>query len=111
MGFFDLFRQSKNGKNGSANSSDIPESVFIEKEKPHDNSEDDANGISILFRFLDKNYESKGYDDALINPDNTHMEQNVGALRNDLERILRKLRIYYGDFIRDIEVHLATRRR
>lgn len=97
---------------------EIPENVFLEKEKPENNegyernsSTPTENGINLLFQFLEKNHEGKGYDDALINPDNTHLEQNIEALKNDLERTIKKLKIFYEDFIREINFHIATRKR
>ena len=62
-------------------------------------------------QFLEKNYETKGYDDALINPDNTHLEQNIAALKNDLERTIRKVKTFYEDFIREINFHISSRSR
>lgn len=119
MGLFSFFNR-KNGQNytPTENGREIPEGVFIEKDKPGDALSNETNGasspdfgINLLFQFLDKNHESKGYDDALVNPDSTHLEQNISGLKNDLERTLIKVKIFYADFIRDIDVHLSTRRR
>jgi len=100
------------------NSQEIPENIFIEKEKHTDQSTEkknistvSENGINLLFQFLEKNHESKGYDDALINPDNTHLETNIEALKNDLERTIRKIKIYYEDLIREINFHITSRSR
>lgn len=81
--------------------------------KPGENgqSESAAIGINLLFQFLEKNHESKGYDDALINPDNTHLIQNTEALKNDLERTIRRVKTFYEDFIREIDFHIASRSR
>jgi hypothetical protein len=117
MGLFSFF----NRKNGSTpnfeNGRDIPEHVFIEKDAPNGTETVSSSvaspdyGISLLFQFLEKNYEAKGYDDALVNPDTTHLEQNVFGLRNDLQRTIRKVKLFYEDFIREIDVHISTRQR
>jgi hypothetical protein len=124
MGLFDFFNKKNdilNGANATSYTSvlpEIPESVFVEKEKPqyaspevNNGSLPSENGINLLFQFLERNHESKGYDDALVNPDNTHLEQNIEALKNDLERTIKKLKIYYEDFTREINFHIATRTR
>jgi archaellum component FlaC len=124
MSLFNFFNRKNDSLNGAIavpNPStlyEIPESVFVEKEKPQYSSTDEnkgalpsENGINLLFQFLERNHESKGYDDALINPDNTHLEQNIEALKNDLERTIKKLKIYYEDFTREINFHIATRSR
>jgi hypothetical protein len=121
MGLFSFF----NRKNGSANHlngadsaqklSETPEGVFIEKNVPEsavkDGSSSSEHGINLLFQFLEKNYEKKGYDDALMNPDNTHLEQNIAALKNELERTIRKVKTFYQDFIREINFHITSRTR
>lgn len=125
MGLFNFFNR-RNGQTVDINSVDdiqtqplpeVPETVFIEKEKPDVHQSNDKHssstesGINVLFQFLERNYESKGYDDALINPDNTHLEQNIEAIKNDLERIIRKVKTFYEDFIREINFHIASRSR
>jgi len=126
MGLFNFFNrksQPSNNENLLDSSTaqampEIPEDLFIEKEKvqsePTSGSNGIAsadNGINVLFAFLDKNYEAKGYDDALVNPDNTHLEQNIEALKNDLERTIRRVKTFYQDFIRTINFHIASRGR
>lgn len=126
MGLFNFFnsKQNSNGAEALPNPStvqtfhEIPENVFLEKDKPlivsaeeKNDSISSENGINLLFQFLERNHESKGYDDALINPDNTHLLQNVEALKNDLERTIKKLKIFYEDFIREINFHIVSRSR
>lgn len=122
MSLFDIFnRQRQNGHTHTMAIEtpipDIPETTFIEKGPPEKESADEKpvtsfnGGIHLLYDFLDKNYESKGYNDALINPDTTHLEQNVIALKNDLERSIRKVKTFYEDFIRQINFHISSRSR
>jgi hypothetical protein len=126
MGLFSFFNRKDSNSNGvdilnhtpQQNLPEIPENVFLEKDKPQNNTNDERsstvsneNGINLLFQFLEKNHEGKGYDDALVNPDNTHLEQNIEALKNDLERTIRKLKIFYEDFIREINFHIGSRSR
>lgn len=122
MGLFDIFnRQRPNGHSHAMTIDsvipDIPESTFIEKEAPEkEQTEEKAvaplnGGIHLLYEFLDKNFETKGYNDALINPDTTHLDQNVIALKNDLERSIRKVKTFYEDFIRQINFHITSRSR
>lgn len=125
MGLFNFFNRKQNLNNtgnttqGNVNPFvEIPENIFLEKEKmsaettqTENSASGSDNGISVLFAFIEKNYEGKGYDDALINPDNVHLEQNVEALKNDLERTIRKIKTFYEDFIREINFHIETRSR
>ncbi len=121
MGLFKLFNRQQNNANNPAQDesliNDIPEETFIEKEQPEMDQKAEKsttpaiNGIHTLYEFLDKNHESKGYQDALMNPDTSHLYQNVIALKNDLERSIRKVKTFYEDFIRQIDFHITSRGR
>jgi hypothetical protein len=124
MGLFSFFNR-KNGSESHLNGADAahsipetPQGVFVETgkrsnpESPERNySSSSEHGINLLFQFLEKNYEKKGYDDALMNPDTTHLEQNIAALKNELERTIRKVKTFYEDFIREINFHISSRTR
>lgn len=126
MGLFSFFNNKNghsNGLNGSASPigqdyQEIPEKVFIEKDAPKENKPEGTpitssseNNIDLLFKFLDRNHESSGYDDALINPDTSHMEQRIQAIKNEFERTIRKVKTYYEDFIKEIDFHIISRSR
>lgn len=126
MGLFNFFNRRESNSNGfenqnntkQQNSHEIPENVFIEKDKPLNTATEEnvkqnstENGINLLFQFLEKNHEGKGYDDALVNPDNTHLEQNIEALKNDLEMTVIKIKTFYEDFIKEINFHIVSRSR
>lgn len=96
---------------------DVPEHLFIEKENDVSIDKSDSaikkveNNIELLFDFLDKNHEAKGYDDALMNPDISHLEHNILALKNQLERTIRRVKTFYEDFIKEIDFHIDSRAR
>jgi hypothetical protein len=124
MGIFNFFRRRNNYENGLGGTlapelpmPEIPENIFIEKNKPVESAAAQQggvtvdNGINLLFKFLEQNHEAKGYDDALINPDTIHLEQNIEAMKNDLSRTILKVKTFYEDFIREIDFHIASRSR
>ncbi|PZR06083.1 MAG: hypothetical protein DI539_24580 [Flavobacterium psychrophilum] len=125
MGLFSFFNRKETHSNGSATNGastaialpEVPENVFIEKGKSQAATAEQqssfyaGNGINLLFQFLEKDYEAKGYDDALMNPDTTHLEQNLNALKNDLERVVLRVKTFYEDFIREINYHITSRSR
>lgn len=124
MGLFSLFNR-KNQNAGEVQGvaivekPEIPEDVFIQKDNTSGETNVNANGqpantdngIHLLYAFLEKNHEKRGYDDALINPDSSHLDQNIEALKNDLERTIKKVRTFYEDFITVTEFHIASRSR
>jgi len=103
--------------NNGSRAIDIPEHLFIENEKDLSVKNDvqpikkAENNIELLFDFLDKNHETKGYEDALMNPDVKHLEQNIEALKNQLDRMIRRVKTFYEDFIKEIDFHIDSRAR
>ena len=115
MGLFNFF----NRKNGVSNDSKNLSTSITADGSANNGLNSGANGkeesapigINLLFEFLERNHEGKGYDDALINPDNTHLNQNTEALKNELERTIRRVKTFYEDFIKEINFHIASRGR
>jgi len=120
------FRKVDSGTNGThigdtllqdnAPLPDIPEHVFVENAEPErkapiEKQEKSDNNIDLLFRFLDRNLETQGYDDALINPDTTNLLENTAAIKNELQRTIKKVRTFYEGFIREINFHIESRGR
>lgn len=123
MSLFNAFSKKQPASNGfghhdAVKPPEIPEHLFIEKEKPAESGPEDTRvqpanekGIDLLFSFLDRNHEAKGYDDALMNPDSSHLQQNLNALRKELERTILKVKTFYEDFIKEIDFHIQSRKR
>jgi diadenosine tetraphosphate (Ap4A) HIT family hydrolase len=69
------------------------------------------HNIGVLYAFLDKNHEAKGYEDALLNPDSSHLNQNLEGLKNEFIRTVNKVKTFYEDFIQETEYHILSRGR
>lgn len=123
MGLFNFFsKQNHNGQYKPANPPQtehqgIPsketfiESSGINRESENGQSQDSPKNIDLLYQFLDQNLAAKGYDDALINPDTNHMEQNIQLIYNELQRTIDKVNTFYEDFVREIDFHIESRSR
>jgi hypothetical protein len=111
MGLFNFFRKNK------AKESALPE---IKKEDFVDNSNpSDKNVITItygtgkpidlIYAYLEGDYESKGYSDALCNPDNSYKEMNKTLIKSELEVKLKRVILIYGDKLREMDFHIKSR--
>ena len=112
MGLFNFFNRKKQS---SEQENVVPEDIFTEK-SPADslaaqNGHAEGKGIYQLFLFFEKNHEARGYEDALVNPDNSHLVQNTEALKNEMERIIKRVRTFYEDFIQETNFHISSRSR
>lgn len=96
---------------------EIPEHIFIEYSKPIQKesmeSEDkpEVNDLDTLYRYLEQNLEKKGYEDALMNPDTSYMEEHIQFIQNELNLLIAKVHTYYGGYMRTIDFHIETRKR
>ena len=112
MGIFNFLNRKKEDNKGDT----VPEDIFMEK-SPADpaaqnqNGHAEGKGIQQLFLFFEKNHEARGYEDALVNPDTTHLDQNTEALKNDMERIIKRVKTFYEDFIQETNFHISSRSR
>jgi hypothetical protein len=119
MGLFNFFKRKNGVENGQKSISTAHETNELTPDETKalansgENGAPDANaiGINLLFQFLERNHEGKGYDDALINSDNINLIQNTDALKNELERTIRRVKTFYEDFVKEIDFHIASRGR
>lgn len=124
MGLFDFFKKNQVEQNGSAqiNGSqqnhpiEIPRDIFIEDREPSEQqpiykNSAEAKGIDAIYAFLQADYESKGYSDALTNPDDSYKTDNIKLIKLDLQILIQQVNTYYEDLIREIDFHINSRGR
>jgi hypothetical protein len=96
---------------------EIKEKIFIEKplsppnndiekknEKPQDN-------IHLVYTFLSKDYQQQGYNDALVHPETSYMVQKVKEFKAELDIVIRKVKTFYEDTMRELDFLILSRNR
>lgn len=116
MGLFNFFKKNQPEIFNGDGQLEIPKEVFIEERDPQDQvpilqSNGQARGIDAIYAFLQADYESKGYGDALINPDDSYKADNIQLIRMDLQIMVQKVNTYYEDLIRELDFHINSRAR
>lgn len=66
--------------------------------------------IDLIYGFLKRDYEAKGYDDALTNPDVSYKEMNKAMICSELEVKLRQVKLKYEDDMRELDFHISSRK-
>ena len=107
MGWFNFFSK-KNGTDirNAANESlaknmnpDIPGELFpdgdFKLQQGSLSANNPGNGMEQIYNFLQADYESKGYGDALVNPDNSYKTDNIRLMQLDLKILIDKTNTYY----------------
>jgi len=68
-------------------------------------------GLDTVYSFFLNDYESKGYNDALANPDESYKSDNIKLLNHDLFILIERTSTYYEDLAKETEFHISTRSR
>jgi hypothetical protein len=112
MGTFKLF-QGKNRQlqDGSAGSNDANNKVLPAGELRSLSPAINNNGLDAIHAFFQSDYESKGYNDALTNPDDSYKTDNIKLLNLDLMILIERTSIYYEDLAKEVEFHISSRSR
>ncbi len=64
--------------------------------------------IDIIYGYLHKNYEEKGFNDAMVKSDLTFRDMNMGIIRNKILMVFREINLNYDVMKRDIETRMET---
>ena len=118
MGLFDFFKKNQQEINQPTSEvlPDIPKNLFIEELDPDEKnnrfeSSIEVHGIDTIYDFLQGDYESKGYNDALTNHDDSYKTDNIKLIKLDLQILIQKVYTYYEDIRTELGLHITTRSR
>ena len=119
MGLFDFFKKNQPQAIGTENTNqslEIPKDVFVDDTEPSENVQDskyslENKGIELIYEFLQADYESRGYNDALTSPDDSYKQDNIKLIKLDLQIVIQKVNTYYEDLIKELDFHISSRGR
>lgn len=64
--------------------------------------------IDLIYGYLHKNYEEKGYADAMLNSNLTFRDLNMSIIRNKVLMIFREVNLKYDGMKRELETRIGT---
>lgn len=64
--------------------------------------------IDIIYGYLHKNYEEKGFNDALVKNDLAFRDMNMSIIRNKILMTFREINLNYDVMKKDIETRMET---
>lgn len=117
MSFFSRF--GKNNNHVPATGSDAPEGIVPAST---DSKVPSASGMSVLpgnvtkgldsiYEFLQYDYESRGYQDALTSPDESYKNDNIKLIRHDLMILIDRTATWYQALLKETDFHISSRSR
>ena len=95
---------------------EIPEDIFIDNSEPEEpekelKSLENPGGLDPVYEYLQSDFDSRGYSDALTNPDDGYRDDNIKLLMHDFAIKLKIARSYYENLLSDIDLNIKTRSR
>lgn len=64
--------------------------------------------IDIIYGYLHKNYEEKGFNDAMVKSDLAFRDMNMNIIRKKILMVFREINLNYDVMKRDIETRMET---
>lgn len=64
--------------------------------------------IDVIYGYLHKNYEEKGFNDAMVKSDLTFKEINMNIIRNKILMVFREINLNYDVMRKDLETKIET---
>ena len=64
--------------------------------------------IDVIYGYLHKNYEEKGFNDAMVKGDLAFRDLNMNIIRNKILIVFREINLNYDVLKRDIETRIET---
>lgn len=112
MGLFNFFNRNNSATNPASNDTKNSSEMADSAQKASSTeSWSSAEGINQVYSFLQADYESKGYNDSLVNPDDSYKADNIRLIKLDLHILLEKTSTYYDNMISELNYHILTRSR
>jgi hypothetical protein len=117
MGLFDFLKQNHQKAVPDGNQQQVSQKEILAEDRPSqdqpltDQPDAEVKGIGAIYAFLQADYESKGYNDALTSPDEKYKAENIKLIKMDLQILIMKVDTYYKDLIRDLDFHIGSRSR
>lgn len=119
MGFWSLFKKEKTDLAfTTSESKELPEikkEDFIDETEPSKDSNiitisyGTQKPIDLIYSYLKEDYETKGYEDAICNPDMSYKEMNKRIIHSNLEIQFKQVILKYTDDLRQIDFHIKSR--
>ncbi|MBP1676747.1 MAG: hypothetical protein H6Q20_1306 [Bacteroidetes bacterium] len=112
MGLFNIFKR----QNSDSNKKATPESGLNDIQENTVNKQDEANNnlvaampIDEIYKYLQTDFESRGYDDALCNPDISYRDMNKKLIVSNLRVLFKQVKQIYTDSLSNTEFHIKSR--
>lgn len=112
MGVFSFFSKKNNNKEESIDNYEGPsEEQFVDNTEPNNiEAQVKIYNLDEIYDYASVDFEQRGYQDALTNPDTSYKEENIDLLLMDLEIRIQRAELYYSNLLLDLDFHILSRK-
>ena len=105
MGLFKLFKPKSPALPQQQNAA-VPEASKTIPPTPATNGTD----LQAIYLYAKTDFEARGYQDALTNPDTAYKNENISLLLEDLDIQIKQAQNYYAARLIKLDFHIASRK-
>lgn len=62
--------------------------------------------IDAVYGFIKRDFEQKGFEDAMVNPENSYKESGMLLIKNELKQLFEQVRLKYRGELRLLQVQI-----
>ena len=93
---------------------EIREEDFIDNTDPENQKLDNVYQVSYgtgfaidaIYGFIKRDFEQKGFEDAMVNPENSYKESGMLLVKNELKQLFEQVRLKYRGDLRLLQVQI-----
>jgi Skp family chaperone for outer membrane proteins len=67
---------------------------------------DNKKMLDAIYAFIKRDFEQKGFDDAMVNPENSYKESGKTLIKNELMQLFEQVRLKYRNDLRLLQVQI-----
>lgn len=124
MGFFSWKSKSpavgsQVNENNPTPKPEVDESIFVDYSDPNSSQEENKKTIytisygtgypiDMIYSYIVRDFEQKGYDDAMINAENSYKESGKKLIINELKQLFEQVKLKYRNDLRVIRVQIKN---
>ncbi len=112
MGLFQFFNKNREIKEEyKQDVIEVTEAQFVDKSEPdEEETKTLLYDLNEIYDYASIDFEYRGYQDALTNPDTSYKEENIDLLLMDLEIRIQRSLLYYSNLLKDLNFHILSRK-
>lgn len=84
---------------------------YLSEQKLSTFSSNGTKGLDSIYAFLQNDYETRGYNDALTNPDESYKNDNIKLIQHDLMILIERTSTFYETMLKETDFHISSRSR